>query len=154
MEGLCSPVFNHQPPSRPTLHTCWAPAPNPPREVPSVSRLSMESTTGSQGFSASGQEPGPPCGLQAGSLAPQTPVRMCSFTRACVGHLCDKREERERGPDGAGQRPQLLMFPGRRERGAHTSTQAAPPAPSPPHCSHETYMCTHTSDVTLSPDTL
>ena len=128
---VCVHLFNHQHPQQATLHTCWAPAPNPPREVPSVSRLSMDSTTGSQGFGASGQESGPPCGLQAGSLAPQTPVRICSFTRACVGHLCDKHEERERGPDGAGQRPQLLMFPGRWERGAHTSTQASPPRPFP-----------------------
>ena len=38
-------------------------------------------------------------------------------------------------------------------RGAHKHP-GRPTAPSPPHCSHKTYVCTHTSDVTLSPDTL
>ena len=103
----------------------------------------MESTTGSQGFGASGQEPGPPCGLQIGSLAPQAPVRICTFTRARVGHLRDKGEERECGPDGAGQRPQLLMFPGRWERGAHTSTQAGPP-PLPLLTVHTKLTCVPT----------
>lgn len=37
-------------------------------------------------------------------------------------------------------------------RGAHKHL-GLPPAPSPPHCSHETYVCTHTRDVTPSPDT-
>lgn len=139
--------------SSPTLHTCWARAPNPPRKVPSVSTLSMESTTGGQGFGASGREPGPRCSLQAGSLAPQAPVRIYSFTRARVGHLRDDGEERECGPDEAWQRPQPLTSPGRRGCGAPTSTQASPP-PLPLLTAHTKLGCAPTSDVTLSPDTV
>lgn len=84
-----------------------------------------------------------------GAWPPQTPVRICSLTRARVGHLHDEREERERRP-GEATAAHVTRETGR--RGAHKHL-GLPPAPSPPHCSHEAYVCTHTRDVTLSPDT-
>lgn len=112
--------------SRPTLHTCWAPAPNPPRKVPSVSTLSMESTTGGQGFGASGREPGPSavCRLEAWPPKPQLesaaspgPVWAICVTTVRRGNVGQTRPGRGRSRS----RPQGDGSAGR--------TQAPRPAP-------------------------